>query len=265
MVLVTGGTRGLGREIAMGLVEAGAKVMITARKWGPEMEEALQALRNIGGENCAVGSAADVCKSEDCDRVVAETKKAFGTVHVLFNNAGLGLQSIADHHARPRSMFWETDDAPWNALVNTNVNGVFFMARAVTPMMIAQGLGKIINLSTNRHTMLRLGGSSYGGAKAFLEVSSRVWAKELAGTGVTVNVFLPGGPVDTGIRKVELPDGFKFNPISIMRAPARWLSSDLSNGHTAERFVARLWDEALPLAERIATARDSGIDLPQMM
>ena len=57
------------------------------------------------------------------------------------------------------------------------------MARAVTPTMIAQKFGKIINVSTNRHTMLRLGGSSYGGAKSFVETASRVWAKELEGTG----------------------------------------------------------------------------------
>ena len=265
VVLITGGTRGLGREIALGLVEAGARVMITARRHGPEMEEALGALRALGGPDCALGSAADVRSSADCDRVVAETVTAFGTVHVLFNNAGLGLQSIADYHGRSRSMFWETDDEPWTALVDTNVNGVFYMARAVARIMIKQGFGKIINVSTNRHTMLRLGGSSYGGAKAFLELASRVWAKELEGKGVTVNAFLPGGPVDTGIRKEALPEGFRFHPIAMMRAPARWLSSDLSNGHTAERYVARLWDESLPLPERIVAARESGIELPQMM
>ena len=239
--------------------------MITARRMGPEMEEALSAMHALGGKDCAVGSAADVRLSADCNRVVEETRKTFGSVHVLFNNAGLGLQPIADHHGRSRSMFWETDDAPWTALVDTNVNGVFYMARAVTPMMIAQGFGKIINVSTNRHTMLRLGGSSYGGAKAFVEMASRIWAKELDGKGVTVNVFLPGGPVDTGIRKEPLPKGFVFHPISMMRAPARWLSSDLSNGHTGERFIARLWNESLPLAERIVAARESGIELPQIM
>jgi 3-oxoacyl-[acyl-carrier protein] reductase len=264
-ILITGGTRGLGREIALGLVEAGARVMITARRHGPEMDEALSALHRLGGAECARGCAADVRSSADCNRAVTETVQAFGTVHVLFNNAGLGLQSIADYHGRPRSMFWETDDAPWQALVDTNVNGVFYMARAVAPIMIKQGFGKIINVSTNRHTMLRLGGSSYGGAKAFLELASRVWAKELEGKGVSVNVFLPGGPVDTGIRTAALPEGFKYHPISMMRAPARWLSSDLSNGHTSERYVARLWDENLPLPERIVQARESGIELPQIM
>ena len=78
VVLITGGTRGLGREIALGLVEAGARVMITARRHGPEMDEALGALRALGGPDCALGSAADVRSSADCDRVVAETVTAFG-------------------------------------------------------------------------------------------------------------------------------------------------------------------------------------------
>ena len=135
----------------------------------------------------------------------------------------------------------------------------------MTPTLIAQKFGKIINVSTNRHTMLRLGGSSYGGAKSFVETASRVWASELEGTGVTVNVLLPGGPIDTGIRSgTPVPDN-KFWPVSIMRASTLWLASDQSNGHTAQRFLARLWDEKLPLATRITAAREDGIDKPMMM
>jgi NAD(P)-dependent dehydrogenase (short-subunit alcohol dehydrogenase family) len=265
VVIVTGGSRGLGKEIALTLAEAGSKVVITARTRSPDMDQTMAELTSLGGPGCALGLAADVRNYEDCQRVVAETISAFGSLHVLFNNAGLGLQVFTDVTGKPRTMFWETPLEPWNDLLQTNVNGVFYMSRAATPGMIAQGFGKIVNLSTNRHTMLRLGGSSYGGAKAFVEMASRIWAKELAGSGVTVNVFLPGGPVDTGIRKGDLPDGFKFNPISIMRAPTRWLASDLSNAHSGERFVARLWDESLPLPDRIAAARESGIELPQIM
>ena len=263
--IITGGSRGLGKEMALALAEAGSKVAITARSRSEDMESTLAEMRKLGGADCALGIAADVRSYADCERVVAETIGAFGALHVLFNNAGLGLQVFTDYNGKPRSMFWETDLEPWNALVDTNVNGVFYMSRAAAPAMIAQRFGKIVNLSTNRHTMLRLGGSSYGGAKAFVELASRTWARELAEHNVTCNVFLPGGPVDTGIRKVALPDGFKFNPVSIMRAPTRWLASDLSNGHTAERFVARLWDEGLPLAERVVAARESGIELPQIM
>jgi 3-oxoacyl-[acyl-carrier protein] reductase len=220
--------------------------------------------KDVAGEGRLIPIVADVRSDADCQRAVGETRRAFGTVHVLINNAGLGIQVIENYSKKPRTPFWETDLEPWYALVDTNVHGVFLMARAVAPIMIAQQFGKIINVSTNRHTMLRLGGSSYGGAKAFVETASRVWAAELAGTGVTVNVLLPGGPVDTGIRMGAVPSE-RMWPISIMRGPTLWLASDLSNGHTAQRFLARLWNEGLPLAERITAAREDGIDKPMIM
>ena len=265
VVIVTGGSRGLGREMALALAEGGCRVVITARSENEALKSTFADLERTGGAGCALALAADVRSFADCQRVVARTLEAFGGLHALFNNAGLGLQYINDFSGKSRTLFWETDNEAWEGLVDTNVNGVFYMAKAVMPTLLAQKFGKIVNLSTNRHTMLRLGGSSYGGAKAFVELATRSWAKELEGTGVTCNAFLPGGPVDTGIRTVALPPGFKFHPIEIMRAPTRWLASDQSNGHTGERFLARLWDENLPLDQRIATARESGIELPQIM
>jgi 3-oxoacyl-[acyl-carrier protein] reductase len=264
VVIVTGGSRGIGREIAMTLVEAGARVAVVGLTDSPRLAKTVQDAKAIAGDGRLIPIVADLRRDADCQRIAAETIKAFGTVHVLFNNAGLGLQVIADYSKKPQTMFWETDVEAWHALVDTNVHGVFLMARAVTPTMIAQKFGKIINVSTNRHTMLRLGGSSYGGSKSFVETASRVWAKELEGTGVTVNVLLPGGPIDTGIRSSPIMND-KFLPIAIMRAPTLWLASDKSNGHTAQRFLARLWDEKLPLAERITAAREDGIDKPMMM
>ena len=264
VIIITGGSRGLGKEMALALVEAGARVAVVGLTDSAHLAKTVKDAQAIAGGGRLIQIVADMRSHADCERVAAETQRAFGAIHVLFNNAGLGLQVIADVTGKDRTMFWETPVDAWNALVETNVNGVFLMARAVAPTMIAQKFGKIINVSTNRHTMLRLGGSSYGGAKSFVETASRVWAKELEGTGVTVNVLLPGGPIDTGIRKGPLLDD-KFWPITIMRAPTLWLSSDLSNGHTAQRFLARLWDEKLPLAERITAAREDGIDKPMMM
>jgi NAD(P)-dependent dehydrogenase (short-subunit alcohol dehydrogenase family) len=263
-VLITGGSRGLGREMAMALVEAGARVAVVGLTDSAHLAKIVRDARDVAGEGRLVPIVADVRKDADCHRAVDETRQAFGTVHVLFNNAGLGLQAIENYTKVPRTTFWETPLEPWYALVDTNVHGVFLMARAVTPLMIAQKFGKIINVSTNRHTMLRLGGSSYGGAKSFVETASRVWAAELADTGVTVNVLLPGGPVDTGIRSGPVV-GHKIWPIAIMRAPTCWLSSDQSNGHTAQRFLANRWDETLPMPERITAAREDGIDKPMMM
>jgi NAD(P)-dependent dehydrogenase (short-subunit alcohol dehydrogenase family) len=264
VVIVTGGSRGIGREIAMTLVEAGARIAVVGLHDSPQLAKTVQDARSIAGGGRLIPIVADLRRDADCRRIATETIKAFGTIHVLFNNAGLTLQVIADSSGKEQTMFWETDVAAWHAMVDTNVHGVFLMARAATPTMIAQKFGKIINVSTNRHTMLRLGGSSYGGAKAFVETASRVWANELEGTGVTVNVLLPGGPINTAM-PADPPTNNRFLPVSIMRAPALWLTSDQSNGHTAQRFLARLWDEKLPLAERITAAREDGIDKPMLM
>jgi NAD(P)-dependent dehydrogenase (short-subunit alcohol dehydrogenase family) len=263
-VIVTGGSRGLGREMTLALAEAGARVAVVGLSDSPHLARTIKDGEAIAGGGRLIPIVADVRRDADCQRIMAETLNAFGAIHVLFNNAGLGIQVVENYSKKPRTMFWETHLEAWNAIVDTNVHGVFLMARAVAPTMIAQKFGKIINVSTNRHTMLRLGGSSYGGAKAFVETASRVWAKELEGTGVTVNVFLPGGPVDTGIRSGPVTSD-KVWPVSIMRAPTLWLASDLSNGHTAQRFLARLWNEDLPLPERIAAAREDGIDKPMLM
>ncbi len=261
-IIVTGGSRGLGREMVLALASAGARLAIVGLNDSPALAATLADARALVGEDKAIPIVADLRRDADCRRIAATTLDAFGRIDVLFNNAGLGIQEIANYSKKPVTKFWETANEAWDAIVETNVNGVFQMTRAVTPGMIAQGRQDHQPSSTSRHTMLRLGGSSYGGAKAFVETASRVWAAELAGTGVTVNVFLPGGPVDTGIRSVPLPAGFKFYPIEMMRAPTLWLASDLSNGHTAKRFLARRWNKDLPLEQRIAAAQEPASELP---
>jgi 3-oxoacyl-[acyl-carrier protein] reductase len=135
------------------------------------------------------------------------------------------------------------------------------MARAVIPGMIARGFGKIVNISTSDQTMVRRGYAPYGPSKAFLEAASRVWAQDLAGTGVDVNVLLPGGAADTDLLPPAADkkgaDGNLLSP-TVMCAPILWLASDASNGHTGERYIARLWDGPDP-------ARDPGIAKPRIM
>lgn len=258
VVLITGGSRGLGREMALALAGAGARVVITGA--GPS--DALSATcRDLG--NDAVSIAADVTSPAAAAEAVATAVRTFGRLDVLINNAGLGMRMISETFNTTPTKFWEADSNAWCDIVNANINGPFHMARAAVPQMLAQGFGKIINISTSDQTMGRTGYAPYGPSKAFLEAASRVWAADLAGTGVDVNVLLPGGATDTDLLP-PAPDkkGADGNLLSpdIMRAPALWLASDASNGITGARYIARLWQNEDPDA-----ARDDRGEKPRIM
>ncbi|MES2413509.1 MAG: SDR family oxidoreductase [Pseudomonadota bacterium] len=261
VVIVTGGVRGLGREMALELVEQGAKVVVTGSSESDAMRETLAQGAEIAGPGRIAGLAADVGDFAACQKVLAFTLEKFGALHVLVNNAGQGMRLISETFNTQPVKFWEVDPADWRSIIATNVNGVFNMSRACTPHLLEQGFGKIINISTSDQTMVRKGYAPYGPSKAAMEAMSRVWSQDLAGTGVDINVYLPGGAADTDL----LPpsdnkrgaDG-NLLPAAIMRRGIGWLCSDASNGHTGGRYIARLWDESLPAAEGAAKALTPG-------
>lgn len=258
VVLITGGSRGLGREMALALAEAGAKLAIT----GAAVSEALETTKKALGAD-AIALPADVTDIQAADEAVATTVERFGRLDVLINNAGIGMRLISETFNTRPTKFWQATPGAWGRIVDVNINGPFLMARAAVPQMLAQGFGKIINISTSAQTMVRQGYAPYGPTKAFLEAASRVWAADLSGTGIDVNVLLPGGAADTDF----LPssphkkgaDGNLLSP-TVMCAPALWLASDASNGITGARYIARLWQDANPNA-----ARDDTSDKPRIM
>jgi NAD(P)-dependent dehydrogenase (short-subunit alcohol dehydrogenase family) len=121
--------------------------------------------------------------------------------------------------------------------------------------MVAKGWGRVVNVTTSFFTMLNEGFAPYGPAKAALESASAIWAKEFQDTGVTVNVLIPGGPTDTRMVPASAP--FARSEMILpaaMAPPALWLASPASDGVTGRRFVAGLWDPALPADEAAAAA-----------
>jgi 3-oxoacyl-[acyl-carrier protein] reductase len=265
VVIVTGASRGIGREIALALVRARARVVIVARTDSVHLQETTAAARKLAvSADQVLSLTADIRQLDDCTRVVTDAVRAFGQLDVLFNNAGLHISPRVQGGAVEYPEFWEQDPDDWQAICDTNIRGTYAMTRAAVREMIPRGFGKIVNVSTNRHTMVRAGGSAYGASKAFIEVASRVWAGELQRRGITINVLLPGGPIDTGFH-ADASLKARCLPIEIMRAPALWLASELSDGHSGQRFVARLWNEELPIDRRVAAAREDGIDHPMIM
>jgi len=264
VVIVTGAARGLGREMALELAQAGARVVLTASADSDALRDTVEQI----APDRVLALVADAADPAEAERVVARTQAHFGRVDVLVNNAGRGMRLISETFNTTPTRFWETRPEDWRSIIDVNLNGAFYMARAVTPGMIAQGFGKIINISTSDMTMVRRGYAPYGPSKAGLEAASRVWAQDLAGTGVDVNVYLPGGAADTDL----LPPGpgkkgadGNLLPASIMRKGIGWLCSDRSNGVTGARFIARLWDQALDPDTAAAGARSAPVDRPAIL
>jgi 3-oxoacyl-[acyl-carrier protein] reductase len=250
--LVTGAASGLGRAMALGLLRAGAQVAALDIS-----EQGLSALRVDAAADATrlLGMVADIRRADDCARVVDAAIARFGHVGVLVNCAGLGMPHVRHDYLRQPVRFWEIDEQKWRDLVDVNLTGTFLLSRALAPQMIARGWGRIINVTTSFSTMIRGGNMPYGATKAALEAASHGFAQDLAGTGVTLNVLIPGGAAATAMIPEDSPyDRAKLVDPAVMVAPVCWLSSPLSDGVTGWRFVARQWDETRTLDEAAAAA-----------
>jgi 3-oxoacyl-[acyl-carrier protein] reductase len=263
VAIVTGAARGLGRAMAEGLVRAGATVVFTDID-AAALASAARAVDGQRGCGPVARFAGDITVRAECERVVAETVKRFGALHILVNNAGKGPALLETSPQTKSLKFWEADPDAWREIIVTNVNGTFLMARSAAPVMVEAGWGRIINITTSLATMQRRHNSPYGVSKAAIEAETLIWAKDLDGTGVTVNSLIPGGAADTEFvhmasRKELAALGRALLPPSVMVAPIVWLASPLSDGVTGARFVGKLWDERLPPNEAAAKAREASV------
>jgi len=255
--IVTGGGRGLGRAMALGLSRAGFNVMITAARNPGEIDAVANQAAISGHAGTVHAMVADVTSEAESLRVVSRTVHDFGAVHILVNNAGRGMRFVNERFFDTPTSFWQTDPAVWRMIIDTNVNGPFLMARTVVPYMLKEHWGRIIDISMNHQTMRRAGFSPYGPSKAALESETIIWAQDLAGTGVTVNSLLPGGASDTGM----VPESFVASERhgllapEIMVPPLLWLVSEEAGELTGARLAAKLWDSSLPPAQAAEKAR----------
>ena len=189
--IVTGAGRGLGKAMAQGLINAGANVALV------ELDQDVldQAAAEIG-DGC-IAAPGDVSNPEDVKRIVEDTIAAFGGVHILVNNAGLGPERFRDTDRSNAKMIWEIDLADWRLYLDVNTTGHFVMTQAVMPHLLAQDWGRIVNVTTSLDTMTNYTNGAYGPSKAGAEALATMIAGGVAGTGVTCNVLIPGGPADT--------------------------------------------------------------------
>ena len=255
VAIVTGGSKGLGRAMTIGLVRAGAQVAATGGHDRVALTSVVAEANELSDNTPAIAISADVTSDADCRRVVEETIAAFGGIDILVNNAGIGMRTISETFLTERLKFWEADADRWRALIDTNVNGAFLMARAVTPHLIGRGWGRIVNISMNLATIFRAGFSPYGPSKAALESMTTIWAQDLAGTGVTVNALLPGGATQSGMIPDDIPQAVRDTMLDpeILIPPLLWLCSPDADGTTGCRYDAKTWDLTVD-ANQAATA-----------
>lgn len=251
IVTGAGSPIGIGHAIALGLVRAGARVALldVNKEW---LDESVNEVRELGGDEVAVPIVADVTDAEAVERAVGTTISELGGVHILFNNAGI-YPRWPGFAPTDWTNFWDHTPEAWSRSVAVNLSGPFLMARAVVGHLRAQRWGRIIGVTTSLGTMWLKGGSPYGPSKAGHEALVAIMAQELEGTGVTANVLVPGGATHSNITASRFARADLMQP-EMMAAPAVWLASDASSNVNGRRFIAVDWDEDLPLEERLRKA-----------
>jgi NAD(P)-dependent dehydrogenase (short-subunit alcohol dehydrogenase family) len=251
VALVTGGGRGIGRAMVLGLLQHGFHVAAVDRDEAPLAE-----LAALAGPGAALLTLArDIARPETCAAVVASVRERLGGICVLVNNAGVGQGSIRPDNWRRPIRFWEVSPEDWRRFAAVNVEAIHTLSSAAVPDMLAAKWGRIINVTTSLGTMLRGGYVPYGPTKASAEALTGVMAEDLAGTGVTANVLVPGGVTNTTL----VPDDAGFDRAAmlqpaIMVPPLLWLVSAAADVVNGQRFLAAGWDSALPVAEAATQA-----------
>jgi len=206
---------------------------------------------------------ADLREQGECDRVVATTRERFGKVDILVNNAGLTFTYIDPARFRRDSLqrFWQVGDEIIDNVITTNYLAADRLARRVAPAMVEAGWGRIVNVTTKLDTMNRIGTHPYGASKAALELATEVWAKDAAGTGMTVNIVNPGAGANTPGMAEEMRvmsrDGRAARLVEPdeMVPPLLYVVSREADAVNGYRFDANAWDGRLPPAE---AARHAG-------
>lgn len=190
VAVITGASEGIGRDIAIGLAEAGSDIIICSRR-----EEKLLEVKEIAEKN---GRKAEICVIDvqsvsEIDKLKAFIEATTGKVDILINNAGCAVTKPA----------WDVSESDWDTMVDTGFKGLFFCCQAVGSIMRKQKYGKIINLGSTFSKSIVPGRSVYGGIKAGIDHLTEALAMEWAPHGIRVNTLAPTA-VNTPSRQVTL-------------------------------------------------------------
>ncbi|HXE30640.1 MAG TPA: 3-oxoacyl-[acyl-carrier-protein] reductase [Terriglobales bacterium] len=190
-ILVTGASRGIGRAIALRLASEGARVALNYRSQAGEAEAVAEEIRRQGGE--ARVFQADVADAAAAQQLVAEAHQAWGRLDALVNNAGI----VRDN------LLLGMEAAEWQAVLGTNLNGVFHCCQAAAKIMVRQRRGRIVNISSASGEHPNRGQVNYAASKGGVNSLTKALAVELAPRNITVNAVAPG------MIETEMSDGVR--------------------------------------------------------
>jgi len=178
--LVTGGSRGIGRAIALALADEGADVAINYVSSEPDAKEVAEQIRKMGRHS--VLAQADVGDYPDTFRMAQDLLKEFGHLDILVNNAGISSDKT----------FVKMDHASWRKVLAINLDGVFNCTKVFIDQMLKQSYGRVVNITSVIGQIGNFGQANYAASKAGVAAFTKSLAKELAGKGITVNAVAPG-------------------------------------------------------------------------
>ncbi len=179
VAIVTGTSRGLGQYFARALARSGADLVLTSRR-KQTLQPFQEEIAKLGGR--AVSLDLDVTNQQSIEQMAAEAEQAFGKIDILVNNAGMNIRKPA------LDVTW--DD--WNAILDTNLRGSFFVAQAVAKRMIPRGYGRIINIGSVTSVAGYAGLAPYGASRGGIRQLTMSLADDWGKHGVTVNCLAPG-------------------------------------------------------------------------
>jgi 3-oxoacyl-[acyl-carrier protein] reductase len=180
VAIVTGASRGIGRAIALELAQFGAKIAVNYASSSSAANELVTQIINSGGE--AIAIQANVAQAEQVDLLIDTVMQKWGRIDVLVNNAGITRDTLL--------LRMKPED--WQAVIDTNLTGVFLCTRAASKIMLKQKSGRVINIASVAGQMGNPGQANYSAAKAGVIGFTKTVAKELSSRGITVNAVAPG-------------------------------------------------------------------------
>jgi len=228
VALVTGGSRGIGRAVAISLADAGAAVAVNYREKAAEARTVVEAIRKAGGRAMEIG--ADVSRATDVADMMSAVEGELGPVDVLVNNAGIGLVRSVD----------DLTEEDFDRTIAVNLKSVFLCTQAVIPGMRARKWGRIVNISSGAARGAGGVGPHYNASKAGMEGMTRGYAARLVKDGITVNAVAPS-LIETDMVRSGLASSAARIPLGRFGTPeecAQAVLMVIGNGYMTGQTVA---------------------------